>query len=524
MLAVRARRKRLAAVAALLVLHCDVARLAAEPSTDGEKSTAAKTEVSVTMPSNPETLEAVKQEVAPPVAPPTPLALERPVDPNRYRCGPGDGFELNFWGKQNFRLQLVADLEGRLFISRIGLVKVAGRSLAQVRTLVTRKVRRSYPGLNFDFVLTKPREFLVHVVDNVKKPGVYPARPTDRVSAILERAGGITGSQRRIRIRRSDGTQVAADLLLYGITGDIKHNPTVLDGDVIEVPFNGVVVTISGAVQRPGSYELVRTKDLTELLELAGGFRSSVARSLPVRVMRRNARQQAAFSYVRFGVKGDLPNRALHDEDVVVVRGSNELQRTIRLIGAIAGADPLDPATGSKRLIYVEGDTAQTLIDRAGGITAPGDLRHAYISRPRKGSSPALIPLDLEAILVRKDLSADRPIQLGDEIVVPNARRGVLVEGAVQRPGTYGFNPQFGVAEYLAHAGGRTRTAQDIEDIKLIKSSGASVPYREGVRLQPGDAILVPERNFSRPEIVQIMIAGGSLLLGVVTIGLAVSR
>jgi polysaccharide biosynthesis/export protein len=521
----RIRKPRILPVAGLtLVVVTYALPLAAQTVPTERTPDGASTEMPVTLPDDPEVLEAVQRERAPDEAPSAPLPLEKPVDPGDYHCGPGDVFELNFWGRQNFRLQVVADLEGRIFISKVGLVKVAGLSLTQVRARVTRKVRRNYPGLKFDLVLARPRTFVVHVVDNVKKPGVYLARPTDRVSSVLERAGGITGSKRRIRIRRAGGQTVNADLLLYELTGDTKHNPMVLDGDVVEIPFSGVVVSISGPVQRPGEYELVDTQDLTELLALAGGFRSSVARNLPVRLTRRNARQQASFSYIRFDANGDLPNHKLRDEDAVAVRGTNELQRTIQLIGAIAGADPLDPATGSKRLTYVEGDTVRTLIDRAGGITAPGDLSRAYISRPRMGKAPELIPLDLDALLIRRDFSADKPIRLGDELVVPTARRGVLVEGAVQRPGTYGFNPQFGIAEYLAHAGGRTRTAQDLDNVKLIKPTGATYPYRADTRLQPGDAILVPERNFSRAEVVQILIAGGSLLLGVVTIGLAASR
>src|SRR5437879_2840858 len=31
------------------------------------------------------------------------LPLEQPLDPDKYICGRGDLFELNFWGRQNFK-------------------------------------------------------------------------------------------------------------------------------------------------------------------------------------------------------------------------------------------------------------------------------------------------------------------------------------------------------------------------------------------------------------------------------------
>ncbi len=457
-------------------------------------------------------------------APPAAISIEHPIDPATYVCGPGDVFELNFWGRQNFRLRLVADPEGRAFISKVGYVDVAGKTLSAVRTQVTKKVRGNYPGLQFDLTLLAPRKFLVHVVENVKSPGTYTAQPIERVSAVLARAGGITnGSRRRISIRRRNGTELRADLMLFELTGDTAHNPYVLDGDTIRVPFPDTKVTIGGAVRRPGDYELVASKDLRELVELAGGTTSGVARSLPVRVIRRNDRQQEVTLELPFD--GDaMPNTALRDDDNVVIRGATELQRSVLLIGAVTDGETLDAAATSKRLPFVEGDTVLSLLDRAGGIRAPGDLSRAYLARPRSGKEPEIIPVDLDALLVRRDFSADRSIAMGDTIVVPPMRYSILVEGAVSRAGLYTFNPSFGVAEYIAHAGGRTRSARDLDEVKLIKPSGSIVEYRGGLKLQPGDAILVPERNFTRPEIVQIAIAAAGLVLSGVAITIAATR
>jgi protein involved in polysaccharide export with SLBB domain len=428
-------------------------------------------------------------------------------------------FSVNFWGQQNFQLRVAADVEGRAFISKVGFIDVAGKSLADVRNQARKKIRQSYPGLQVDLVLATPRRFLVHIVDFVKQPGLYEANAVERVSTVLARAGGITGSRRTIKIRHKNGKEVMADLDLYERTGDTSLNPSLLDGDVVDVPAAKVVVRVSGAVRRPGSYELVKSSDLDELMLLAGGLTSRAAPQLPIRIQRRDKQQHTQFIDVAFGDK--VPNQPLQDDDDVLVPSSDELQRSVLLVGAVASADTVDAATTMLRLRYIEGDTVRSVIERAGGIRTTGDLQRAYISR---GSKPTLIPVDLEALLMRRDLKADKPIEMNDTLVVPPMQMSVLVEGAVAKAGLIEYNPRFRISEYIARAGGRSRTAKDIEDVHVIDVNGIVHDYSSKLVVKPGDSILVPERNFTRSEIVQLTLAAAGLLLSGIAVTIAATR
>lgn len=474
----------------------------------------------------PRSTEMLDAEDAKASAPGATVSLEQPIDPDAYVCGPGDVFDLHFWGQQNFRLRIAVDFEGRTFISKVGFVPVAGKTLTAVRTAIRQKIRATYPGLQFDLTLASPRSFLVHVAGNVKNPGAYTTTPIERVASLLSRAGGVTtsGSRRRVLVKHGAGTTTTADLLAYELTGDVAQNPYVVDGDVILVPVTEMKATIVGSVHRPGTYELIKGKDLDELVQLAGGMTSAAAHTLPIRIVRLNKRQQQTFRDLPWRPDEKLPAELLQDGDRVLVRSIDELQRSIQLIGAVAAADQVDAATSITRLAFVEGDTVMSLIDRAGGIRAAGDLRRSYISRPQQNGQPQLIPVDLEALLVRRDFSADRPVMLGDTIVVPTMQYSVLVQGAVTRAGLYPFNPVFGIREYIAYAGGRTRTARDLDEVQLIDVNGKTRPYTASIRPSPGDAILVPERNFSRPEVAQIIMAAAGLVLSGVAITLAVTR
>jgi polysaccharide biosynthesis/export protein len=512
-----------AAAVALMACLGFAAVANAQPSIvpDSRPTSSASIEMPLALPAETEVVDTEKSREA---ATPAAIPLEAPIDAAGYVCGPGDEFALHFWGPQNFQLRLGVDVEGRTFIAKLGHVKVAGLTLDKVRQDITRAAKRHYPGVQVDLVLSQPRTFLVHIVGEIRKPGVYRARALERVSTVLEReAGMVYGSRRQIAIRRRDGSRVTGDLLRYELSGDPSLNPYLLDGDVIEIPTKQLVVSVSGPVQRPGTYELVGTKDLAEIVDLAGGLKSSVAKQLPIRIIRHDDQRHAAYIYFPFEPGGALPSVPLRDEDNVIIRGTEELQRTVLISGAVLGADKVDAAAFSKRVTFIEGDTVRTLIERAGGITAAGDMARAYIERPMAGGEPQRIPLDLEALLVRRDFREDKPVQVGDQIVIPTVRRSVLVEGAVSRAGSYEFNPRFGISEYISHAGGRTRTARDLTDIKVIHPSGVVVPYRRDAVVSPGDTIVVPERSFTRPEIAQIAVATATLLVSALWVGYSMS-
>jgi len=451
------------------------------------------------------------------------LPLEEPIDPEKYICGPGDLFQLNFWGRQNSSVRFLVDTTGRAFVPRVGYVEMAGQSLKDSSAALRKAVARYYPGLSFDFSLVKPRTFLVHVVGSVARPGIYSAHATDRLTKVLAVAGGSSkpdpkasigsGSIRRIEITRRSGEKLPADLLRYDLYGDTKNNPFLSDGDVIVVPFESFVATISGAVQRPGRYELVAKKDITELVYAAGGMRSSATGQLPILVSRRDmANDRLGQLRVQYSPARELPVMPLQNNDLVHIPAAEELQRSVMLVGAIEGASQADEATGIKRLPYEQGDTVRSLIERAGGVGTGADYKGSYIVR-MQGTEKTIIPLDLEALLIYRDMKADREVRIGDIVNVPYQRRAIMIEGAVVRPGIYQFNPRLRVLDYIAIAGGPSKMAQDTDSYRLVSPQGKTVAIDAKTGVQPGDTLVVPERHFSRAEVTQIIISAVGLAI-----------
>jgi polysaccharide export outer membrane protein len=470
-------------------------------------------------------------------APPAP-PVDAPLDPDAYVLGPGDLLELNFWGVQNFKLRATIDLEGRAFVAKVGYLPLKGKTLSEARRVLRDSVARYFPQLSFDVALAEPRTFLVQLVDAVARPGAYSARAVDRVAAVIARAGGFgpRASQRRVEIRRRSGEVVKADLLLYSQTGDVKQNPYLLDGDVVRVPFEDLAVAIDGAVNRPGRYELVGTRDLAELVELGGGLSATATKLLPVSLVRRQEDDHRDLKLLSFGPNGELPSAPLQHEDAVRVPTYEELQRSVLVVGALAGVAPpttvagqeangggrvvaADEATSTRRLPFVQGDSVRTLLERVGGVGSLADLKGSYVLRGAK-----TIPVDLYSLVMLHDLRADTPIELGDTLVVPFKRRNILVEGAVFRPGSYPYNPSYGVEQYLSLAGGRNRFAQSLSDVRVISPHGETIDFKSDLKVEPGSSVVVPERNFSRSEVVQIMLGVASLVVSGVAVVLAARK
>ncbi len=463
--------------------------------------------------------------------------VDEPLDPETYVCGPGDRLQLNFWGIQNFRLLVPIDLEGRAFVPKVGHFDLDGKTLAEARQMMRSSVARLFPKLGFDVSLAVPRTFRVQVVADVKSPGSYPARAIDRVAAVIERAGGLgpNASTRRIELRRRDGSVLNADLLLYQLSGDVKHNPHVLDGDVVRVPYEELAASITGAVNRPGRYELTGTKDLSELVTLAGGLAPAVTQQLPLRLVRVQADDRQDLTLVELGADRRLPQLPLKHEDTVHIPGYGEIQQSVMVMGAFTGAAPPpatpaasarpgsaptaappDESAATKRLPFVKGDTVRTLIERVGGVGPLADLSSSYILRAGKS-----VPVDLHALVMLRDLEADRPVELGDTLVIPFKRQSVLVQGAVFAPGAYPYNPNYGIDQYLSLAGGPNRFGKSVKSVRVIGPSGETRGYSRDLEIEPGSQLVIPEKSFSSPEIVQIVISVASVLISGVAVMLA---
>lgn len=160
---------------------------------------------------------------------------------------------------------------------------------------------------------------------------------------------------------------------------------------------------------------------------------------------------------------------------------------------------------------FKEGETVMHAISMAGSFDPDRALlKDALLRRKRADGTEEVIPLDLEKMFFKGDLSQNYRLQPDDVIYIPeDVVNRIYVLGKVQRPGLYPWKSSTTVLEAINRAGGQLdkgtlskvyviRPNLDAPDkpqrivvnlLKLIDKGDLS----QDIPLQPGDTVYVPE-------------------------------
>lgn len=282
-----------------------------------------------------------------------------------------------------------------------------------------------------------------------------PLRQADRWVAELSRArDGRSSEVRRLELSRLLSSETASPVDLK----DDAANPLLEPFDQISIfakPDYRThrTVTLSGQVRRPGAYSLDQDRaGLRELLERAGGL---TPEAMP---------------------QGAIFLRRMGSVDPEKVRAAEA-----------AGIEATDPTSSGindilKRLSETrrQPTTGQLLQTPVLHGLSMGNVNRMVIRLPE---------------ILAGDAVADVELQDGDELIVPRRTDAAYVVGEAASPfAAYKVKPGTRVRELLRMAGGPTRNA-DTWNIRLLKADGRILDsWVSGRKVEPGDAVLVPQR------------------------------
>ena len=415
-----------------------------------------------------------------------------------YRLGPGDVLEVQIVGRLDVnRVQVVVDPEGAIALPPLGTIKVAGLTLLEANRTITARARAIFRYADVSIAVVSPRSFEVVVSGEVERPGTLQVLATQRLHEIILTTGGITprGSARHVQVAR-DGRTTEIDLLLFELKGDIAQNPFVQEGMRINVPPRVAPVTLSGAVRRPGEYELGPGGSLRELLDLTGGVGVTGAGSDArlTRVGPDGRKETTSLDLRKVSASADVPLRA---GDALYVPPLTSIQDVVEVRGALNGTPDAGKTTTQgkptivQRFELARGERMRDVVVKAGGVAAFAELRLAFVDRSDAGPAQR-IPVDLHRLLVDKDETQNILIQNGDIVVVPVFEDKVYVVGEVKTPGAQDFRPDLTPREYLAAAGGPGARAK-VKAATVTFRNGRTYAMAEAPPLEPGAVMTVPE-------------------------------
>ena len=415
-----------------------------------------------------------------------------------YRLGPGDVLDVQIVGRLDAsRTQIVVDPEGAIALPPLGTIKVAGVSLLEANRAIAARARAIFRYADVSIAVISPRSFEVIVSGEVERPGTLQVLATQRLHEVVLTTGGITsrGSARHVRVSR-DGQTSEIDLLLFELKGDINQNPFVREGMRINVPPRVAPVTLSGAVRRPGEYELGPGGSLRELLELTGGVsvNGAAAEGRLTRVGPDGRKETSSLDLSVVTADADVPLRA---GDAIYVPPLTSIQDVVEVRGAFTGTGESGKTqtqgkpTIVQRFELARGDRVRDVVVKAGGAASFADLRLAFVDRSDAGPAQR-IPVDLHRLLVEKDETQNIPIQNGDVVVLPVFEDKVYVVGEVKTPGAQDFRPDLTPREYLAAAGGPSARAK-VKSATVTFRNGRTYAMAAAPPLEPGAVVTVPE-------------------------------
>lgn len=174
-----------------------------------------------------------------------------PVDIDKaiYRIGPHDRLQITVWehpelndpGGEKILPELagkVVDENGELYYPYVGNIPVAGKTVSEVRTLLTRELSKYFRKVKLDVRVLSFQSHRAAVVGEVKTPGIQAMNETPlTVAEAISRAGGVNenADMSNVALAR-DGKLYKIDVLALYEKGGTMQNLLLKDGDVLNVP------------------------------------------------------------------------------------------------------------------------------------------------------------------------------------------------------------------------------------------------------------------------------------------------
>jgi len=227
----------------------------------------------------------------------------------QYHVMPRDMLQITVWDHPELTLPegqfrsaaesgSIVHSDGSIFYPYVGNVAVSGKSVAEIRVMLTGKLSKYMPKPQVDVRVSSYRSQRVYVTGEVTKPGAYAISDNPmHVLDALYMAGGARTRTRNNQINEADlkhvqltrlGKRYSIDVDRLLGDGDLLHNYLLQDGDLLHVPDNmNNKVFVLGEVKAAGSLLIHNGfMSLADALADSGGFDMTSANTSRIYVIR----------------------------------------------------------------------------------------------------------------------------------------------------------------------------------------------------------------------------------------------
>lgn len=451
-----------------------------------------------------------------------------------YIVDVGDTFNLILTGMAQGTHEIMVQRDGSLILPEIGKVYVAGNSLEDVDKIVTEYVNRSSLGVTTFLNLSKVRDMQILMLGGVASPGIYTLSGGSNVLGALNVAGGISsnGSYRKIDIKRDGEVIESVDLYDTFVFGETPFKSSLRSGDIIFVHPVSFLVPISGGVNNPAIYEILRGETLTQALNFAGGFSEGFAGYSNLNVNRFDLQNQMVMEIDVTG-SSDL---TLQPRDSVLVpsfTNSVDFTKTVTIDGMVERpgtyhisenerlSSLIERAGGYKSGAYVYGsalfreaalkkeklyaqlnysDTVNYIVSNIGkpNININSAAMDLLAEELRSRNYTGRIITEFSLGKISSDPSLDARLEHKDKIFIPALQKVVYLFGEFKNPSNVMYDSSLSIGDYIKVVGGVEESA--FNKILIIDPDGRTHIYNQknifafgmDVDIYPGSIIYAP--------------------------------
>ena len=230
-----------------------------------------------------------------------------------------------------------------------------------------------------DMVIVSPYDQLAVVRGKVKRNRIFEMKKGETLQQLLNMAGGFTGDayKKDVRIKRKAGSRYQ----IATVTEDKYPTFAMMDGDSLLVdsviPFYENRLTVTGAVWRPGEYELNGTvHTVRQLVDQAAGLKGDeFAGRAQITRLNPDFTTTVIAVDIRGILNGTAPDMELKPEDQLYIPSFFDLREpyTIKVSGAVNFIDTVLP--------YRNNLTVEDAIMMAGGLKESAATVNVEVAR-----------------------------------------------------------------------------------------------------------------------------------------------
>ncbi len=343
-----------------------------------------------------------------------------------YIVTAGDTYSLSFYsGSTAVSYTITVDPTYKIRIANLAAISCSGMTYLSLKQEIENLVTIQYPLSIISFVMLQPSVFKVTVKGEVNSVHELDAWALTRLSDILNSAGLTEfSSTRNIKITDSKGKTKAYDLFKASRFGDFSENPYLRPGDTIHFGRTERKVSVSGSVERSGTYELLKNENLSELIGIYAGGTTKTANLSEIRLVRLNSSDEK-IRQITYLSKTDIENNyPLADKDSVYIQDWSESQPFIKVKGIIKNPANKENSADSygktdsvyitKIIFYVDENYSSFIRRNKKMFTLFSNLKNAYVQR---GNEAFIVEAD--KIIENPDYQSPFLVEKNDELIIP---------------------------------------------------------------------------------------------------------